>query len=380
MTAERAGMQETKMPKALNHDGGAEMPAALDSGGDVEMSAALNPDGDAEMPKASDSDGDDDRVLLKADHVKVYFKGKNKKSGAVKAVDDVSFEIMRGETFGVVGESGCGKSTLGKALIRLLQPTEGQIFLDGREISALKGEELKQMRKEAQIIFQDPSACLNPRRTVKQILMEPFEIHKMKDKADVEKRILQLIQLVGLDTYHLSRYPHELSGGQKQRIGIARALALNPKIIICDEAVSALDVSVQAQVLNLLQELKEKLGLTYFFISHNLNVVYQVSDRVAVMYLGRIVEIADYAQLYEKRYHPYTEALLSAIPQVDPSKTGERIHLEGEVPSPSDPPEGCHFNTRCAKVCDRCRKEVPKLREIQEGHFVACHLYDDMVK
>jgi len=187
---------------------------------------------------------------------------------------------------------------------------------------------------------------------------------------------MELLQLVGLDAYHLSRYPHELSGGQKQRIGIARALALNPKLIICDEAVSALDVSVQAQVLNLLQELKEKLGLTYFFISHNLNVVYQVSDRVAVMYLGRIVEIADYAQLYEKRYHPYTEALLSAIPQVNPEETGQRIHLEGEVPSPSDPPKGCHFNTRCPKVCERCRSEAPELKEIQKGHFVACHLYD----
>ncbi len=315
-------------------------------------------------------------ALVKADHVKMYFKGKNKKSGSVKAVDDVSFEIMRGETFGVVGESGCGKSTLGKTLIRLLEPTEGQIFLEDREISKLKGNDLKQMRKEAQIIFQDPSACLNPRRTVKQILMEPFEIHKMKGEIDVEARIMELLQLVGLDAYHLSRYPHELSGGQKQRIGIARALALNPKLIICDEAVSALDVSVQAQVLNLLQELKEKLGLTYFFISHNLNVVYQVSDRVAVMYLGRIVEIADYAQLYEKRYHPYTEALLSAIPQVNPEETGQRIHLEGEVPSPSDPPKGCHFNTRCPKVCERCRSEAPELKEIQKGHFVACHLYD----
>ena len=315
-------------------------------------------------------------ALVKADHVKVYFKGKNKKSGSVKAVDDVSFEIMRGETFGVVGESGCGKSTLGKTLIRLLEPTEGQIFLEDREISKLKGNDLKQMRKEAQIIFQDPSACLNPRRTVKQILMEPFESHKMKGEIDVEARIMELLQLVGLDAYHLSRYPHELSGGQKQRIGIARALALNPKLIICDEAVSALDVSVQAQVLNLLQELKEKLGLTYFFISHNLNVVYQVSDRVAVMYLGRIVEIADYAQLYEKRYHPYTEALLSAIPQVNPEETGQRIHLEGEVPSPSDPPKGCHFNTRCPKVCERCRSEAPELKEIQKGHFVACHLYD----
>ena len=245
-------------------------------------------------------------MLVKADHVKVYFKGKNKRSGTVKAVDDISFEIMRGETFGVVGESGCGKSTLGRALIRLIKPTDGHIYLEGQDIASLKGAELKQMRKKAQIIFQDPSACLNPRRTVKQILMEPFEIHQMKEQVDVEARIMELLQLVGLDAYHLSRYPHELSGGQKQRIGIARALALEPDIIICDEAVSALDVSVQAQVLNLLQELKEKLGLTYFFISHNLNVVYQVSDRVGVMYLGKMVEIADYDQLYEKRYHPYT--------------------------------------------------------------------------
>lgn len=215
-------------------------------------------------------------------------------------MDDISFEIMRGETFGVVGESGCGKSTLGRTLIRLLKPTDGHIYLEGQDIAALKGPELKQMRKKAQIIFQDPSACLNPRRTVKQILMEPFEIHQMKGQVDVEARIMELLQLVGLDTYHLSRYPHELSGGQKQRIGIARALALEPDIIICDEAVSALDVSVQAQVLNLLQELKEKLGLTYFFISHNLNVVYQVSDRVGVMYLGKMVETAAYDQLYEK--------------------------------------------------------------------------------
>jgi len=313
-------------------------------------------------------------VLMKADHVKVYYKGKNRKAGVVKAVDDVSFEIMKGETFGVVGESGCGKSTLGRALVRLLKPTEGEITLDGKAIAELKGEELKQMRKDAQIIFQDPSASLNPRRTIKQILMEPFEIHGMK--GDVEARIQELIQLVGLDTYHLSRYPHELSGGQKQRVGIARALALEPKIIICDEAVSALDVSVQAQVLNLLQELKEKLGLTYFFISHNLNVVYQVSDRVAVMYLGKIVEIADYAQLYEKRYHPYTEALLSAIPQVGAGEKSERIRLEGELPSPSNPPSGCRFHTRCPKVCERCMKEEPVFREIEAGHYVACHLYD----
>ena len=317
----------------------------------------------------------DKEVLVKADHVKVYFKGK-KRGQTVKAVDDVSFEIMKGETFGVVGESGCGKSTLGRTLIRLQQPTEGHIYLNGTDIAGLKGAQLKEMRKEAQIIFQDPSACLNPRRTIKQILMEPFEIHNLKGKIDVDAKIMELLQLVGLDSYHLSRYPHELSGGQKQRIGIARALALDPQIIICDEAVSALDVSVQAQVLNLLQELKEKLGLTYFFISHNLNVVYQVSDRVGVMYLGKMVEIANYDQLYEKRYHPYTEALLSAIPQVDQGEQKERIHLEGEVPSPYDPPSGCHFHTRCPKACDKCRQTAPELKEVAPGHYVACHLYE----
>ena len=316
----------------------------------------------------------DKEVLVKADHVKVYFKGK-KRGQTVKAVDDVSFEIMKGETFGVVGESGCGKSTLGRTLIRLQQPTDGHIYLNGTDIAGLKGAQLKEMRKEAQIIFQDPSACLNPRRTIKQILMEPFEIHNLKGKIDVDAKIMELLQLVGLDSYHLSRYPHELSGGQKQRIGIARALALEPQIIICDEAVSALDVSVQAQVLNLLQELKEKLGLTYFFISHNLNVVYQVSDRVGVMYLGKMVEIANYDQLYEKRYHPYTEALLSAIPQVDQEEQKERIHLEGEVPSPYDPPSGCHFHTRCPKACDKCRQTAPELKEVAPGHYVACHLY-----
>lgn len=317
----------------------------------------------------------DKEVLVKADHVKVYFKGK-KRDQTVKAVDDVSFEIMKGETFGVVGESGCGKSTLGRTLIRLQQPTEGHIYLNGTDIAGLKGAQLKEMRKEAQIIFQDPSACLNPRRTIKQILMEPFEIHNLKGKIDVDAKIMELLQLVGLDSYHLSRYPHELSGGQKQRIGIARALALEPQIIICDEAVSALDVSVQAQVLNLLQELKEKLGLTYFFILHNLNVVYQVSDRVGVMYLGKMVEIANYDQLYEKRYHPYTEALLSAIPQVDQEEQKERIHLEGEVPSPYDPPSGCHFHTRCPKACDKCRQTAPELKEVAPGHYVACHLYE----
>lgn len=314
-------------------------------------------------------------VLVKADHVNVHFPGVSRRSGVVKAVHDVSFTIRKGETFGVVGESGCGKSTLGRTLVRLLKSTSGEVYLEGTEISTLKGAELKKLRRDAQIIFQDPSACLNPRRTVKQILMEPFEIHGLTKTMDVEQRIQELLQLVGLDTYHLSRYPHELSGGQKQRIGIARALALEPKLIVCDEAVSALDVSVQAQVLNLLQELKEKLGLTYFFISHNLNVVYQVSDRVAVMYLGHIVELADYDKLYEKRYHPYTEALLSAIPQTG-QEHFERIRLQGEIPNPANPPSGCCFQTRCPKACDRCRQEMPELKERAPGHFVACHLYD----
>lgn len=315
-------------------------------------------------------------TLMRAEHVKVYFKGKNKKSGSVKAVDDISFDIKKGETFGVVGESGCGKSTLGRTLVGLIKPTAGHIYFEGKDIAGLKGARKKEMRKKVQIIFQDPSACLNPRHTVKQILTEPFAIHKMTSGMDVDARIRELLKLVGLDEYHMSRYPHELSGGQKQRVGIARALALQPEIIICDEAVSALDVSVQAQVLNLLQELKEKLGLTYFFISHNLNVVYQVSDRVAVMYLGKIMELADYDSLYRKRYHPYTEALLSAIPQVDQSIQQERIRLKGEIPSPSDPPSGCLFHTRCPKACEKCSQEVPELRETEKGHWVACHLYN----
>ena len=312
-------------------------------------------------------------VLVHADHVKVYFKGKDKKSGTVRAVDDISFDIFAGETFGVVGESGCGKSTLGRTLIRLIPATDGHVYLDGEDISGLKGKALKQMRKKAQIIFQDPSACLNPRRTVRQILMEPFQIHHMTGSMDVDARIEELLHLVGLDTYHLSRYPHELSGGQKQRIGIARALALEPKLIICDEAVSALDVSVQAQVLNLLQELKERLGLTYFFISHNLNVVYQVSDRVGVMYLGKMVEIAAYDQLYEKRYHPYTEALLSAVPIPDPEVKKERITLKGDLPSPSNPPSGCLFHTRCPHCTEKCKTERPTPVEVAPGHIVKCH-------
>ncbi len=314
-----------------------------------------------------------DDVLLEAQNVKIHFDGKKKQK--VKAVDGVNLTIKKGETFGVVGESGCGKSTFGRGLIQLLPLTEGTVKVYGKDLTKLKKAEMKEMRKKLQIIFQDPSACLNPRRNVEQILNEPFHVHGIRDKKRIRERIMELLQLVGLDEYHLSRYPHELSGGQKQRIGIARALALEPELIICDEAVSALDVSVQAQVLNLLSELKNKLGLTYFFISHNLNVVYQVSDRVGVMYLGKMVEIAPYDSLYENRLHPYTQALLSAIPQVDKAKQSERIILQGEVPSPSNPPQGCRFHTRCPRACERCRTKEPQMVEWKKGHFVYCHLY-----
>ncbi len=317
----------------------------------------------------------ENKVFLKANDIRIHFHDKKDAKTVVKAVDGVSLEINRGEVFGVVGESGCGKSTLGRGLIRLLELSSGSVEINGKNIITLKPNEMKDMRKKIQIIFQDPSACLNPRRTVKQILMEPFRVHGIRDNVMIEKRIEELLELVGLAAYHLSRYPHELSGGQKQRIGIARALALEPELIICDEAVSALDVSVQAQVLNLLADLKKKLNLTYIFISHNLNVVYQISDRVGVMYLGKMVEIAPYDSLYDHHFHPYTTSLLSAIPQVDKELQKQRIILEGELPSPSNPPSGCHFHTRCPKACERCRTEIPVLQEVKTGHYVACHLY-----
>lgn len=317
-----------------------------------------------------------DNVLLEVKNVKKYFKSKKSatNSGFVKAVDDISFDVYKGESFGLVGESGCGKSTLGRTLIRLYEPTDGTVKLNGVDMSTLKGKDEKEMRKKVQIIFQDPSACLNPRRTVEQILMEPFVIHGYKDQEANKKKMMELLDTVGLSEYHLSRFPHELSGGQKQRIGIARALALEPEVIVCDEAVSALDVSVQAQVINLLKELKEEKGITYIFISHNLNVVHHISDRVGVMYLGNMVEIASSSALYVKQYHPYTKALLSAIPQVKKENQGEKIIIEGEIPSPANPPSGCRFNTRCPLACDRCREEKPELREMEEGHYVACHL------
>ena len=294
----------------------------------------------------------------------------------VHAVDGVSFDLAAGETLGVVGESGCGKSTTGRCILRLIEPTAGEVWFEGKNVTQASKEELRALARDMQIIFQDPYASLNPRMSVAAIIGEALTIHKLtKTPQEYEARIVQLLETVGLNADHMRRYPHEFSGGQRQRIGIARALAVNPKLIVCDEAVSALDVSIQAQVINLLEDLQEQFSLTYIFIAHDLSVVEHISDRVAVMYLGRIVEIAPAQALYTDPKHPYTEALLSAVPIPDPSIKRKRIPLVGDVPSPIRPPSGCHFHTRCP-IAQKplCNTEKPVLKQTGDGHFVACHL------
>ena len=321
-------------------------------------------------------------ILLKIEHLKKYYPVKSsslkRSNGFVKAVDDISFDVKVGETFGIVGESGCGKSTMGKSVIRLIEPTDGKVILDGQDFTALKGKELKKARENIKLIFQDPYASLNPRMTVKDIIGEPIDIAKIyKTKKERDDRIIEVMKQVGLNLDYLYRYPHEFSGGQRQRIGIARAIALQPKLIICDEPVSALDVSIQAKIINLLKELQKKLGIAYIFISHDLSVVKHIADRVGVMYLGNMMEMADKKALYSNPLHPYTQALFSAIPKISSERIDDKEILGGDVPSPANPPKGCRFVTRCPKAMEICKSVRPELKEVELGHKCACHLYDN---
>ncbi|KKX57144.1 ABC transporter ATP-binding protein [Brevibacillus borstelensis] len=320
------------------------------------------------------------KPLLEVKDLKKHYPIKKglfgKQVGAVKAVDGVSFSIQPGETLGIVGESGCGKSTTGRAILRLIEPTAGEVLFDGQDIRKLPPDEMRKFRTNMQIVFQDPYASLDPRWTVQRTLEEPLRTHLKLSEAEIKDRIAELMSVVGLAPYHASRFPHEFSGGQRQRIGIARALALRPKFVVCDEPVSALDVSIQAQVLNLMQDLQSQFSLTYMFISHDLSVVKFICDRVGVMYLGRMVEMAPTAEMFAEPLHPYTKALMSAVPVPDPEAARERIVLTGDVPNPQSPPSGCTFHTRCPYVMDSCRQAVPEWREVSPGRHVACHLFE----
>jgi oligopeptide/dipeptide ABC transporter ATP-binding protein len=321
-----------------------------------------------------------DDLLVDVQDLKVHFPVMagfivSRKIAENKAVDGITFNVKRGETVGLVGESGCGKSTTGRAILQLYKPTDGHIIFEGKDISALHGEDLRHTRRRMQMIFQDPYASLNPRMSVRDIIGEPLLIHKLGNSAERRERVAELMRIVGLNPYYATRFPHEFSGGQRQRIGIARSLAVSPDFIVCDEPVSALDVSIQAQIINLLEELQEQFGLTYLFIAHDLAVVRHISDRVAVMYLGKMMELSDRNEIYDNPMHPYTKALLSAVPIPDPAleRKRERIILTGDVPSSLRPPRGCVFHTRCPIAIDECREAIPEWREVQPGHWVACH-------
>lgn len=314
--------------------------------------------------------------LLEVKHLKKYFKTSN---GMLHAVDDVNFTIDRGKTLGIVGESGCGKSTTGRAILRLIEPTSGQVIFEGEDITKLSTREMRKMRQEMQIIFQDPFSSLDPRQTINQCISEPIKFNKLlKDKHAIEDRVFELMETVGLAERLINTYPHELDGGRRQRIGIARALAFDPHFIVCDEPVSALDVSIQAQILNLLKKLQRERGLTYIFITHDLSVVNHFSDDIAVMYLGQLVEKAPTEKLFDKPIHPYTQALLSAIPIPDPDYKQERIIIKGEITTPIDPPDSCRFDNRCPYATDKCRQTSPQMEEVEKGHFVACHRWNEI--
>lgn len=320
-------------------------------------------------------------IILDVRGLKKYYEGEKllfgKSKSVVKAVDNISFQVQRGETFSIVGESGCGKSTTGMCLLRLIDPTSGEIYFNREDALTLKNKELKGFRKDIQVIFQDPYSSLNPKHTVRSILREPYLIHKTFSNTEIDDQVHRLIELVGLDSSYLDRYPHEFSGGQRQRIGIARALALNPQLIVCDEPVSALDVSIQAQIINLLKELQQQLNLTYIFISHDLSVVEHISNRVVVMYLGKIVEMGTRDQIFNDPKHPYTQALLASIPIANPehAEKKQRVIIKGDLPSPKNPPKGCHFYSRCPVKMEQCKDVYPEVKILPNQQQIACHLY-----